>query len=494
MKGDVTRATFRPARHFSSVRLQQGRVSLDADWNEQADLTAHRHHTTARDLIGYCGGPLHAAAFAVLDPATLPAAVQQELTDAGVLPLAAGDVLLGAGRYYVNGVLCECERPCSLLNQPDPPGAPALAEGRHLLYLHVWQRHLTWLDEAELREVALGGPDTATRARVVWQVGSLPVGAGDHCLTQLADWDTLTAPSTGTLRAQARSDAGDEGPCAVAADARYRRLENQLYRVEIHESGGLNAATFKWSRDNGAVATSVLVFDGQDLTVGEVGRDALLSFATGQWVELVHDGQELAGEPGLLFEIDSVDPAAGVVRLASAPAPVDLDLHPKLRRWESVGALTVRVPAANGGWLALEGGVEIRFAAGTYRTGDYWQIPARTATADVEWPRDEAGDALALPPAGIRHDYCRLAVVEVSNDLVVSPFSDCRSLFPPVTELTDFLYLGGDGQEVMPNLTQPGTRVPLALPLRVGVANGRWPVPGARVRFEVVDGNGQVVG
>ncbi|HLL48030.1 MAG TPA: DUF6519 domain-containing protein, partial [Longimicrobiaceae bacterium] len=313
------------------------------------------------------------------------------------------------------------------------------------------------------------------------------------CLTQLPAWDALVAPSTGTLRARARAEAGDPGPCAVSAEAGYRRLENQLYRVEIHQPGGLNAATYKWSRDNGAVVTSVQVFDGQDLQVGDVGRDALLSFATGQWVELVHDGLELAGQPGTLFEVESVDPAAGVVRLASAPPAVDPELHPRLRRWESAGALVVRVPAANDGWIPLEDGVEVRFAAGTYRTGDYWQVPARTATGDVEWPRDEAsGDPVALPPTGIRHDFCRLAVVDVAAGGAVTPVSDCRLLFPPVTELTDFLLLGGDGQEVMPNLTQPATRVALPLPLRVGVANGRWPVQGARVRFEVVEGNGRV--
>ena len=174
MKGDLTRSTFDPARHFGSVRLQQGRVLLDADWNEQADIAAHRHHTTARDLIGGCGGPLHAAAFGVVaDPDALPQEVRDTLAAAAVLPLAAGDVLLGAGRYYVDGVLCECERPFSLLHQPDPPGAPPLSEGRHLLYLRVWERHLTWLDDPSLREVALGGPDTATRSRVadVWGPG-----------------------------------------------------------------------------------------------------------------------------------------------------------------------------------------------------------------------------------------------------------------------------------------------------------------------------------
>ena len=40
MKGDFSRLTFDPTKHFSGVRMQQGRVQLDADWNEQL---RHQH-------------------------------------------------------------------------------------------------------------------------------------------------------------------------------------------------------------------------------------------------------------------------------------------------------------------------------------------------------------------------------------------------------------------------------------------------------------------
>ena len=56
MKGDFTRSTFKPEKHYSGVRMQQGRVQLDADWNEQIDITAHRTEAEAVDVIGGCGG------------------------------------------------------------------------------------------------------------------------------------------------------------------------------------------------------------------------------------------------------------------------------------------------------------------------------------------------------------------------------------------------------------------------------------------------------
>ena len=57
MKGDFTRDTFDRTKHYSSVLMQQGRVQLDADWNEQARLLLHRLEMLARDLIGWGGGP-----------------------------------------------------------------------------------------------------------------------------------------------------------------------------------------------------------------------------------------------------------------------------------------------------------------------------------------------------------------------------------------------------------------------------------------------------
>ena len=57
MKGDFSRNTFDPTKHFSRVLMQQGRVQLDADWNEQAAILLHYLRTLAADLIGPCAGP-----------------------------------------------------------------------------------------------------------------------------------------------------------------------------------------------------------------------------------------------------------------------------------------------------------------------------------------------------------------------------------------------------------------------------------------------------
>jgi len=42
MAGDYTRVTFDPYRDHAGVLMQQGRVTLDADWNELVDLVDRR--------------------------------------------------------------------------------------------------------------------------------------------------------------------------------------------------------------------------------------------------------------------------------------------------------------------------------------------------------------------------------------------------------------------------------------------------------------------
>jgi hypothetical protein len=89
-----------------------------------------------------------------------------------------------------------------------------------------------------------------------------------------------------------------------------------------------------------------------------------------------------------------------------------------------------------GDWLMLEDGVQICFdqASGedkihNYRTGDYWLIPARTATGDIEWPRfeeDPLSVPLSVPPHGVEHHYAPLAVISVDSDGTVQIKEDCR--------------------------------------------------------------------
>ena len=434
MKGDFTRSTFDQKKHYSSVRMQQGRVQLDADWNEQADITSHHTRTQGRAVIGLCGAPIKAGGFKI-DPTA----------DNKNLKISSGII-------YVDGILCENDREITIDHQDDLPGFEFTGEpGTYLAYLDVWQRHITSLEDSDIREVALGlgGPDTATRARTIHQVKLLELGVQGsiNCLSDSNEWTNETATSSGKLNARSNPGEISEGRCIVPPGAGYRRLENQLYRVEIHKEGQLDAATFKWSRDNGSVVTSWLDKIDNKLTVNSTGRDEALSFASEQWVELTDDTHELKGKPGTLVKLDRVDGQILTIDDATATGSVDLadfPINPRVRRWDSDGEVNVTVPATNEGWIPLEDGVEVKFEADAYKTGDYWLIPARTAKGDIEWPHDSAMDPLAQFPHGIEHHYCRLALLQLTQDEGEdgetienwTHSSDCRRLFPPLTDIT----------------------------------------------------------
>lgn len=482
MKGDFSRTTFDPGKHYSGVRMQQGRVQLDADWNENLDLLRHRIQTEAIDVIGECGVPVHAAAFGVItDSADLSPAEQAWLDEQGLAPTGTGDFYLTQGRAYVDGILVENDHTIPMSQQPFvlPKGqAPLSASGAYVLYLDVWERLLTALEDPAIREVALGGPDTATRTQVIWQAVLARVGeVGEPitCSDLLAPWPEA---SRGRLSARAHVEEQPDSPCVVPPGAGYTRLENQLYRVEIHTGSEEGTPTFKWSRDNGSIAVPIVGFavDGNDARIrtAGLGRDSELGLRELDWVEISDDASELAGRKGTLARIESID-AGNVLTLSVAISGYDPDLHPKVRRWDSAGELTVTVPAENDGYIPLEAGVEIKFAIDTFRTGDYWLIPARTVPGqygDVEWPKDGGCKPLAQLPFGIQHHYCKLAVLSVQmtdGGPQVSVIDDCRRQFPPLTELP-----GGGSPCVSVTVGPGGDYTDLAMAIQARPSGATW--------------------
>ena len=57
MKIDISRDSFDPNAHYSRVLMQQGRVQLDSDWNEQVEIQLRQLRALAEDLGGPGWGP-----------------------------------------------------------------------------------------------------------------------------------------------------------------------------------------------------------------------------------------------------------------------------------------------------------------------------------------------------------------------------------------------------------------------------------------------------
>lgn len=535
MPGDFSRTIFDASKHYSGVLMQQGRVQLDADWNDQLAIEQHRIGAALEDIVGRSGAPKGYDSFRITQ------------TPRG------DDLLIAPGRFYVDGLLCELNatllkitsfpafneavvpylwldgrnlaagewveiraerqpvpvfarieyvqsdsppneestlrfdidisayqnagaatlrRAVTYSTQPDNPrppfagamGSPSgeginLKEGSYLVYLEAWTREVNALEDPRIREIALGGPDTTQRLQTVWQVGITPYGAGGSpgsppasppdCCHDKPDFNQLFPASTGMMNARTIPPR-QETPCVLPPTAGYQRLENQLYRVEIFKGATTrDDAFFVWSRDNGSVESSIVRIDGNDLYLNDLGKDDVLGFAAGQWVEIVDRQDELdKNAPRFLAQITvPPDAASAKVTLSASAAPYAGRDKLRLRRWDMSGpSVTSQGVPIGSGWIDLEGGIQVQFSGGTYTTRDYWHIPARTATGEIEWPPFQIPnpDPVPQPPLGIRRYYARLAFLEAIHS--IWSIYDCREGFPPLTGISagDVSYDGGD--------------------------------------------------
>jgi hypothetical protein len=316
----------------------------------------------------------------------------------------------------------------------------------------VWQREITHLVDPDLVEKAVG-VDTTGRLQTVWQVRVLENVGNATCATDDEDvpgWAALVQPTGARLSITTGDLPGEPNPCLVPPAAGYKGQENQLYRIEIHRVGPQATATFKWSRDNATVATRVSeIHGGTRLVVESLGRDDVLGFHPGDWIEILDDWHELHGLPGLLRRIRPGDGVVAARRsilfddaLPAGQFPVDGQgltdptRHTRIRRWDqsnqvlradgsvfhdlnaSASSDGIPIPPA-GTAVFLEDGILVEFGGDDFRSGDYWVSAARAADGSI--------DLLdAARPRGIHHHYARLAVVTLPNAQ-----EDCRIHWPP---------------------------------------------------------------
>ena len=480
MTFDVSKFSFRPWNDFLGVVMQQGRVQLDSDWNDFVAQLTRRLQAGSLDTFGRA-----------VVPRETPEGFR--ITVGG----ANNELTIGPGRIYVDGLLAENHGqpyakkwswdtrlaeltgtdPVSLVRQPYLPfntkespaeqlaavfNRPKLGDGSHLVYVDVWQRDVTALQDPELIEKAVG-VETTGRLQTVWQVKALEIiGEKATCDSELKEWTQLIRPSGARLTTSTGSIETESNPCLIPPAAGYQGRENQLYRVEIHRgstkdpNGKVIEATFKWSRDNATVASRVT--DIPTLTqvvVEHVKQDDLLGFKGGDWIEILDDRHELHGKPGVLRRIQGggVDEATRTLTLETGLPPnlfsvVNSDeptsgLNTRVRRWDQSGIVRqadgtkffdldssgessgIPIPP-EGTKITLENGILVDFSLEKeleFKTGDYWVFAARIADGSIEILHKS-------PPKGIHHHYARLAIINLRKQ----ELTDCRTLWPPANE------------------------------------------------------------
>ena len=483
MSFDNSRFTFDPWKNYSGVVMEQGRVQLDADWNEWLAEISRRTQAGTLDIMGH-------AAY----PPTTPSAFLITATSG-----STNGVTIGLGRMYVDGLLAENHglhktaswdpalaelsgtpqppnpanpnpNPIDFTKQPYYPGVTVPTDtGSYLAYLDVWTRAITWLEDPNLVDKAVG-VDTTGRLQTVWQVKLMANTGGWTCATPDSEIP-YPASSAGRLSTNVVPNP-TAGPCCLTDGSGYTGVENQFYRVEIQQTGqgndtpNLSGATFKWSRDNASVETGVTAINpatnslnqpASQLTVMSLGRDQVLGFKPGDWIELLDNWSELWGHAGVLCQIDSINFSAKTITLTTtvntaetsptttppgfptgAGGATQAKRHTRIRRWDQSGKVydengnlwydlgssssngSIPVPATKK--LVLENGITVDFSlnptTGSFNTADFWTFDARTADGSVETLK-------AAPPRGIHHHYAKLSVVTFSTPTASYP--DCRT-------------------------------------------------------------------
>lgn len=345
MQGDFSRIAFKPKKHFDNVRLQQGRLILDTEWNEQMDITAHRTETEAIDTIGRHGGSIDRDGFHILGEyddltkkeieglANKDKKGLEELKSFKTNLLQGGDFYITPGCYYVDGILCENEFLLKYTNQPDLPGQEPIKfenNKKYMVYLDVWKRHISHVEDPDIREVALGGPDTATRIKTVWQVKAKDISQekDPNCITCKDLLKKLPSLGGGKLSIKFAEAHNEEGLCKIALREGYQGLDNHLYRVEIHDGGQL----YTWPRPQNFTAASVAIQDVSKVKIQDDGNWTMegMPWRVGQVIEVFGDVTNTNNKPGILTRISKVSPDTKTITLDKDISSVGQ--NPQIRR------------------------------------------------------------------------------------------------------------------------------------------------------------------
>ena len=471
MSFDNSRITFNPMNDYSGVVMEQGRVQSDADWNELLSELSRRIQAGTLDTLGQA-----------VYPATTPFGFQITPSTA-----SGGTVTIGRGRMYVDGILVENHglmvngvlqnaswdpALAELSGSPQPPPASDAAPlpyesqpygmaapfptsaGEYVVYLDVWKQPTTFIEDPSLVDPAIG-VDTSGRLKTMWRVNTMPTAAGATCQSAAPQWPV----SAGQLSNMPASST-PSGPCCLTTGSGYTGVENQLYRVEIHNPGNASGAgaTFKWSRENASVQTTITAINpgtnstggsASVLTVASLGRDQVLGFSAGNWVEITNQTNDDLCQPGKLYKIDSVTAANNTITLTTETTiTLGSNAYTRLIRWDQAGTIQtsanksyydldsvyapetqdqgfygIPVPT-DGTELILENGIAVSFslvpATGSYLPMDYWTFSARVATGTFD-------TLTSAPPQGQHHHYAQLAIATVSSSGSVTSAPDCRT-------------------------------------------------------------------
>jgi hypothetical protein len=424
---DIARVSFDPTRQYRSVVAQQGRVTLEADVNEASRIASEALRLETIDLIGPVASP-----------------------DGGYnLGLdASGNVAVMPGTIYLGGWRLRLDQPVELDNQPDwlnmPPqqnfGGPAVVS------LLATEQSVSAVEDQPLREVALGGPDTAARTRLMQHFLHLPsrgdtcdIAAGAVAAILGADGVTLD-PKTLQLLYSARLQVGfvpptrPPDPCEPPAQGGYLGADNQMVRVTVIEFNPQSGkGTLLWGWNNASFLYRGTPSGPQALSLTPVPIDAEHAPQQNQAVEVLltqadlGDGNEIAsfsGQVAVLTQAYDFD-----TNLMTLPAGFTLPNTNRplfVRLWQATAPFTSGAPVALDTVSGLSVMITMTVLPSRIAARPFWYFAVRPSTPTFVYPQRYL--EAPQPPDGPRQWLCDLAVAEFGDRF--TPLAYCVPPFP----------------------------------------------------------------
>jgi uncharacterized protein DUF6519 len=488
---DITRHATDFRKHYAGLRIQQGRVLSDDDFNENVRLEAEDMRRTRVDVIGPAGSPDFG--FQIIDNSTN--LNENPMIDASDPLNPRRSFTIHAGSFYLGGQRLVLEQNETYLLQKDwlnqgavagdwltPPGGPQF----DLVYLETWQQPVSAIEDTERMEIALGGPDGGVCVRNQRRVRIFSDVKTDDCQQAWAALQTSLA-GQGKLNEEfelvtdAKLKVEPDGPgsssdlCSPPVAGGYLGAENQAIRVQITGKG-----EFTWGFDNAAplyrVQLGVDAHGNSEITMLVKPKDQAHWPLSGQVVELLPwsavlpNGKKTAELHGLLAKVvSSYDPHTQAFTIdVNPPIPSDasgqsfgeswktrsdkptLSNEPEffyLRVWNRGSDITspAQIATTPGPVSLGNTGVKVTFSGAQLRLDDFWIIAVRPDSSNTFVPWELATNR---QPHGVRRWLAPLAIISwPGRNKPGAVVNDCRDPFLPLTRIgTCCTVTVGDGK------------------------------------------------
>jgi hypothetical protein len=438
MDADIARVSYDPARHYRSLVAQQGRVTLEADNNEGTMLQAEALRLETIDIVGPAGTPDNGYA-----------------VSSGSGP---GGVTVGPGIFYLGGWRLRLDAAVDLSKQPDWVDAPAFTttQGDLAVALLVTEQSVCAAEDQALREVALGGPDSAARTRLMQRflrvaTTGTTCSAGASSVAALLTEDGVTVDayslqlvSSARLRAGFVPGQTSTDPCQPSAVGGYLGADNQLIRVTVTSyNATAKTGTLLWGWNNASLLYRAEIPNATDpltLKLTTVPVDQEHAPQQNQIVEILRTTTELGdnnfiadGEGYVIAVAQAWSPDTGEIVLAhSPPTGYQNNTDPLfVRLWQA----EVNFEAGKAVALDTTSGITVAITMDALPSNiaarPFWHFAVRPAMPQAIFPQ-RYQDAPQRPD-GPRQWITDLAVVSPQAQ-GSTLLADCRIPFLPLTQ------------------------------------------------------------